>query len=206
MTTRPTPPPATTTTPPPVWGLVLTGGRSRRMGEDKALLSYTDDDVDQVTRTVHLLQSVCEDVVVSRRRDQQDRQRSAHRTVDDAVDAGPAGGLLAAFDVRDDVAWLVVAVDLPFLDVDVLQKLVDARSPHRMATAFAFAGGRFDDDVEPLCTLYEPAFAPVLRAGLADGQRSLRRLLRGQNVVRLPAEERALHNVNTPDERDAARR
>ena len=53
----------------PLYGLVLVGGKSRRMGRDKALIAY-DQRTTQLEHTAILLQEVCDSVFISKREDQ----------------------------------------------------------------------------------------------------------------------------------------
>ena len=119
--------------PPPIAGLVLSGGHSKRMQRDKAALLI--DGQHQLGRAVALLRHVCADVFVSVRPDQiNDPMRSQYpQVIDQIQDVGPAAGILAAFALRPDHAWLIAAVDLPLLDAATLNQLVSERNPQLMA-------------------------------------------------------------------------
>lgn len=182
---------------PALFGLVLAGGRSRRFGSDKAAVDVGGRSL--LTRTVGLLRPVIDDVFVSVRRDQTDDElRSAFPLiVDEQPDLGPAGGLLAAQRRRGDVAWLVVACDMPGLAEATVLNLVQSRNAGRAATAYR---SPVDGDVEPLCAIYEPAtLARFARQAAAGQGLSPRGLLSECDVefVEL-TEPGALTNVNTP--------
>jgi molybdopterin-guanine dinucleotide biosynthesis protein A len=104
------------TAPEPVWGLVLAGGESKRMGSDKALLKQ--DGETQLSRAIGLLESHVDRVFVSTRADQaDDPERSKFAQIIDRYDdMGPVAGILSAMDSNDDVSWLVLACDLPNID------------------------------------------------------------------------------------------
>ena len=80
----------------PLYGLLLTGGASRRMGQDKALLNYGDQP--QLLAAYRLLETVVEQAFVSVRADQRNEEarRSLPQIVDQLTDIGPAAGILAA--------------------------------------------------------------------------------------------------------------
>jgi molybdopterin-guanine dinucleotide biosynthesis protein A len=121
---------------------------------------------------------------------------------DQKPQGGPAIGLLSAWRRFPHVAWLTVAVDMPCVDAGVLKMLVESRRSGAVATAFQHADGTF----EPLCTIWEPAAAPVLAARLASGDASLRRSLVAAEVRALtPPSSTALVSVNSPEEFDAIR-
>jgi len=186
----------------PLHGLVLTGGRSRRMASDKALLAYAGET--QLDRAVRLLKAQGISAWVSVRPDQVDEPaRARHPQIVDAhVDAGPSAGILAALAAQPAAAWLVLACDLPFLDEATLAHLIAHRDPARLATGFRSA---HDGLPEPLCAIYEPAARAPLEAAVAAGKTCPRRFLRHSEValLDLPRPE-VLDNVNTPEERRSA--
>jgi molybdopterin-guanine dinucleotide biosynthesis protein A len=182
----------------PLAALVLAGGRSTRMQRDKAALAY--DGEPQLARVFRQVRAVVPDAFVSVRPDQaEDPLRIGFPQVVDGADgAGPVAGILAAFAARPEHAWLVVAVDLPLLDEATLARLIAARDPAQLATAYVSA---HDGLPEPLCTIWEPASAAPLRAFVAGGRTCPRKFLitHGAKLVPL-ADAAALDNVNTPDE------
>lgn len=122
---------------PPLYGLVLAGGRSARMGSDKAALDYHGRP--QAAHACGLLAPFCARVFVSCRADQAcDPALAGLPQLHDAQEGlGPLGGILTAFAAHPQAAWLVVACDLPHLDAATLAHLVARRDPSRLATAFA---------------------------------------------------------------------
>lgn len=181
-----------------VYGLVLAGGASRRMHHDKALIDYHGEP--QLVWTYRLLASLLPRVFVSVRADQRDEpvRHGLPQIVDTRADAGPAAGILAAQAAYPDVAWLVVACDLPLLDTPTLQRLLDARDPARDATAFVSA---HDGLPEPLCALWEPSSQPRLLARVEAGKPCPRKaLIEADTQLLPPLTPQALDNINTPEE------
>ena len=121
---------------PPLWGLVLAGGGSRRMGEDKGRLEFHG--LPQAVWIERLISEVCEQTYVSVSAAQHDSEPYAGLATitDQDPDGGPAVGLLSAWRRFPDVAWLAVAVDMPFLDPATLRTLLDGRQAEVLATAF----------------------------------------------------------------------
>ncbi len=186
----------------PLYGLVLAGGKSRRMGRPKWALDYHGEP--QLTRASRLLGAVCARVFLSVRRDQQDENLPDVPTIADVFPAwGPVAGLLSAMEAHPEAAWLVVACDLPFLDEATLRNLADARDPLRIATAYASAR---DGLPEPLCAIWEPRARQRLLEAAGLGLACPRKVLIESTLKLLGiAGTRALENVNTPDEYEAAR-
>jgi molybdopterin-guanine dinucleotide biosynthesis protein A len=186
----------------PVYGLVLAGGRSTRMQRDKATLSYHGRT--QLEWAMSLLEPHVERAFVSVRPEQNDdpiRARFA-QIVDTRDNLGPIAGIMAAQVQHPDVAWLVLACDLPFLDGATLEYLLAARRPGSLATAFRSS---HDGLPEPLCAIYEPSSREAIAAHVASGKQCPRKFLINAyaHLVDEP-NPRALDNINTPEEYGSA--
>src|SRR5689334_17312189 len=95
-------------------GLVLTGGRSVRMGSDKAALDYHG--VPQWRYLGALLAEHCSQVFWSCTEAQRQAWSVGDRgLIDDIQGIGPAGGLVTAFRREPQTGWLVLACDYPYL-------------------------------------------------------------------------------------------
>lgn len=189
---------------PPVFGLVLAGGLSSRMRRDKATLEYRGRS--QLERAFELAARHLPEVFVSVRPGQAaDPSRSRYPLIVDSVPGeGPIVGIRSALAARPEVAWLVLACDLPFLSDAALTQLLDERDPAASATAFRSA---HDGLPEPLCAIWEPRSAVELAAyQAADGRCPRKFLMRHGARILEPRDRRALDNINTPDEyREALR-
>lgn len=175
-------------------GIVLAGGRSSRMGRDKALLEI--DGRSLLDRAIDLLHAAgAARVVVS-------GDRPSHGGVPDAwPEAGPLGGIASVLPGCGDGAIVVVPVDMPELDAVSLRRLVDALVA---ASAARFAGhplpwaARVDDGLRS---------AVGRLMGQAADTRSMRALHAAVDGVDCAADNaRGLCNVNTPTEWEALRR
>jgi molybdenum cofactor guanylyltransferase len=186
----------------PLYGLVLAGGRSTRMGEDKATLAYPG--TTQLDWAFALLKPFVERGFISVRADQtNDPVRSRYKQIVDTRDnLGPIAGIAAAQQQHPDAAWLVLACDLPFLDSGTLEHLIAERQPARLATAYRSS---HDGLPEPLCAIYEPASRAPLAAYIASGKQCPRKFLAQSDVALIDEPNpRALDNINTPAEHGAA--
>lgn len=182
----------------PLYGLVLAGGRSSRMGEDKAALRVGDRS--QLEQAMALLAPHVARAFVSVRADQRaDPLRGRFEQIEDTREnLGPVAGIIAAQERFPQSAWLVLACDLPLLDAATLEFLLRARAPERLATAFRSSHDRLP---EPLCAVYEPASRAALAAYVARGQHCPRKFLLQADVHLVDEPNpRALDNANTPEE------
>jgi molybdopterin-guanine dinucleotide biosynthesis protein A len=186
----------------PLYGLVLAGGRSSRMGSDKAALAYGGRT--QLERAMALLSPHVQHAYVSVRREQSADPVRARFTqiADELQDVGPIAGVLAAQARHPQAAWLVLACDLPFLDAHTLTHLLAARDSAAVATAYRSS---HDGLPEPLCAIYEPRSREMLAQYVAQGRHCPRKFLRSHDVRLLDEPNpRALDNINTPQEYAAA--
>lgn len=181
-------------------GILLAGGRSRRMGRDKAFVEVGGEAL--AVRALGVLAEVSGDVVVA----SGDGHRLAalgYPEVPDAVQgAGPLAGLVAGLEaVQCDLA-AVVAVDLPFASAGVLRQLAALWGGE--AAVVPVVDGR----PQPLHAVWARSAVPDLRARLAGGQRSvtaaamaLGAQLAGRDVwCRADSTARFAHNVNAPSD------
>ena len=135
-----------------LYGLVLSGGKSTRMGEDKGLIQYHDKP--QREHLYELLDEVCDRTYLSIRSDQAQEIPKNYKTIiDDDHYRGPYNGLLSAHLKFPEVAWLVLACDLPMMDKEALKELIAARNSGKIASAFADAENPLP---EPLSAIWEP--------------------------------------------------
>jgi molybdopterin-guanine dinucleotide biosynthesis protein A len=167
------------------------------MGVDKALLSYHGEP--QVRRLAAMMERVAGPVYVSVRRRQLNEPvfRDLRLLCDQVEDIGPLAGLLAAFAQEPGCAWLAVAVDLPWVSAATLVRLLAARDPGCLATAYRIPR---TDRPEPVCAIYEPAIVPLLERARNDKRYSLM-LLRDVPLKLVDAvDESELRGVNEPGE------
>jgi molybdenum cofactor guanylyltransferase len=178
-------------------GLVLAGGKSIRMGFDKGTIQWHAKE--QQYYVADLLKEVCETVFISCRCDQQKEVDSNYQTLEDTfTDLGPYGAILSAFRKKPDAAWLIVACDIPLLDIKTLRYLKEQRVVSSMATAFE---SPFNNFPEPLITIWEPKSYPVLLSFLSQGYNCPGKALRNMDTAILKIQNpETLTNVNTPED------
>ncbi len=186
----------------PLYGLVLIGGRSTRMGKDKAELSYHGKS--QAVYLCDLLANIVDKVYISCRFEQKDFSCfDRYEPIPDRfLGFGPTGGILSAFQKHPQVAWFVIACDMPFIDRNVIEYFVEKRNPYRFATCFYNPEKKWP---EPLFAIYEPKSALKLGDYLSIGMFCPRKILTNSRIEKLnPLSLHFLSNVNTPEEFKAA--
>lgn len=180
----------------PIYGLVLSGGKSRRMGRDKALLER--DGQSQLAFMVGLLGPRVDRVLVSTREDQKNEpERTNYDLVIDRYDdMGPLAGILSAMDEHPGADWLVVACDLPNIGSETLEHLLENRSAVHPFSAYV---STHDGLPEPLCAVYRADSAPLVRRFADDGIHCPRKILiRSDTHLLEQIDPASLDNINTP--------
>ena len=183
-----------------LFGLVLSGGKSSRMGKDKGLVNYHG--TPQREYLYFLLKKVCDSVFLSIRQEQLPETPTSFKTVvDQDKYNGPFNGIMSAFDAHPNVGWLVIACDLPFMDLPSLQQLIGKRNPEKSATAFKNPD---TGNPEPLCCIWEPNGLEEAMSFLKDSDYpSPKKFLMDAEILLVqPKNEQALFNANSLSDYD----
>jgi molybdenum cofactor guanylyltransferase len=176
-----------------LYGLVLAGGRSTRMGTDKGLLVYHGKV--QREHLFDLLSRFCEGVFTSCHAGQQ-LPEHLNPLVDTYDLKSPMNGILSAFQKFPDKAWLIVAVDMPYVDDRVLETLIRQRDRSKVATCFYNEVEKLPD---PLLTIWEPVSYPMLLKTVKQGKISPRDFLATHGACMItPPDDKTLLNINSP--------
>lgn len=175
-------------------GLILIGGKSSRMGTDKSLLNYHGKS--QREYLFDLVRKYCTEVYFSCRAEQQ----FSENTIIDKYELGPMGGILSAFEHNENTAWLVVACDMPLIDENSFEVLINHRNNSKVATAFLNPETNAPD---PLFTIYEPKTFQLLTQYVEVGNKSPKVFLQNNDTeIIVSANLSFLTNVNTKEEFD----
>ena len=188
----------------PIYGLVLAGGKSVRMGEDKGRIQWHG--IEQRYHMANMLSQFCSEVFISCRPEQVGEIDARYKLLPDSIEgAGPLCGILSAFKAYPDVAWLVTACDLPLLDEATLQFLIENRVDTTLASTYE---SPYDSLPEPLITIWEPSAYDLLLQFFNEGFNCPRKILiRNKERVNIlqPNESDALLNANTPADAELVR-
>lgn len=179
-----------------IGAVVLCGGKSSRMGREKALL-----EIKGKTFLQHILDQLqgFEEILLSVSKTSPLYSVSCRTITDCFPDCGPMGGLQAALSDCHCEALLAVSCDLPFFDRALAELLLAQMTPQTDAVIPVTPDGRY----HPACAVYRRTVEPTLVRYLEQGDYKLRHVLRELSVqyvsVSGPMAE-CLKNVNTPEE------
>jgi molybdopterin-guanine dinucleotide biosynthesis protein A len=184
-------------------GVVLAGGRSTRMGYDKAALMIGGEPL--LRRVLRRLAAAVSDVLVVGPESLQPLVPNVCVVPDGMPGRGPLGGIVTAFEVLPPQPLFVVACDMPFVEPALVRELV--RIANEMPDVDVVAL-RTQQGSEPLHAVYRPTCLPTMHAQLASGDGALHRLLQRLRVHVMPREDAAhydptgfsAYNTNTPEQ------
>ena len=173
-----------------LYGLVLAGGESRRMGRDKSMLSYHG--VTQRKWVYELLSKFCKRSFISVKI--LDPEEKLPQVPDKFEFNSPLNGTMSALETFPEKAWLVVSCDMPFIDEGALSFLLKNRKRDKLVTCFLDTDNQFP---EPMVAVWEPGCLPLLREHIHSDLRPRKFIMENPSeVVRAP-DEKWLQNINT---------
>ena len=184
----------------PVSAIILAGGQSRRMGRDKALITFEGKPI--IAHVIDTLRELSDDVLVVSNRSEVYASFGARVVPDADPPSGPLGGISVGLAAAQHDLAIVVACDMPFLNTQLLRSLVERAV--NVDAVVPLTGDRF----EPLHAVYRRACLAAIERHLADGDR---RVISFFDEVRVKAvletdwrlldpTGRSLANLNTPDD------
>jgi molybdenum cofactor guanylyltransferase len=166
-----------------VFGMVLCGGQSVRMGRDKAFIQYHTKE--QYAHVADIMRMFCKDVFISCNTRQESKIIQQYRTIlDNATfaNAGPMTGVLSAFNQLPDTSLLVIGCDYPHFTEADMKTLIEAREDGIDVVCYHNPKSGFD---EPLLAIYEKQCAPLLLNFYKNGTTSLQQFLKTVKVKRV---------------------
>lgn len=192
-----------------VSGVLIAGGRSRRMGQDKRFLRVAG--VSVFDHILCVMQEMFpENIVILAEPIDGLEMRGCSVAYDVVKGAGSLGGLLTGLITATRPRVFAVACDMPFLDADVV-RFMSSQSPNADVVA-AHLDGRF----HPLHAVYSKRCVPILQAmverqdlkiqGLFSHKELQISVLTKEDFLPFSSGLRSFQNVNTPHDLASAER
>ena len=175
-----------------LFGLVLAGGKSRRMGQDKSMMVYRDET--QRETVFDMLIPLCRSVYISCNKDQVFDEFSI-LDMPEFENIGPLGGLLSAMRTLPGKDFLVVGCDYPFLVSVHLQAFLGSIKSNSIAAAFYNDNSGF---YEPVLGYYSSSCYGMLLAKFHNKEYSLQHFLRAVDANKfIPFDKKVMESVDT---------
>lgn len=189
----------------PVWGCILIGGKSSRMGRPKHLIE-DEKNITWLERTAGILRPLVDGLVVSGVGLLPEKLQDLVRLADIPGVVGPLTGVLAACRWQPTVSWLFVACDMPHITPEAIQWLLSGRRAGCWGRVPRLDGSRH---CEPLLACYDFRAGHLFEEQFYNGNLRIGASAAHPKIEN-PVIPTALHsgwqNINTPDELQAAPR
>ena len=155
-------------------GIILSGGKSSRMGSDKGLLVLHEKPLIQYA--IEVLKELCDDIIICANKPGYDR--FGFPVIKDVYpDLGPIGGIYTGLLNSDSGSNFVLSCDMPFINPHTVTFLLTKRD--KSLASIPIHGQNI---IEPLCALYSKAILPQLKTQIRNQDLKLMNLLKTINV------------------------
>ncbi|MHB0976623.1 MAG: molybdenum cofactor guanylyltransferase [Candidatus Aquicultorales bacterium] len=177
--------------------IILAGGQSRRMGREKATIRVEGETL--LERTARVVRPLFESIIVVMNKDLGIELPDALFTPDIIPGVGPIGGLHAGLALSETEDNFVVAVDMPFVSAEIIERIRALRDGADVALPQTQKG------LEPLCASYSKRCLEAIDETISAGHRRIVAFFDRVNVrpvslddlADIEGAERAFLNVNT---------
>jgi molybdopterin-guanine dinucleotide biosynthesis protein A len=188
-------------------GIILAGGKNKRMGAEKAFLEVCGQRV--IDRVYGSLKAITSNIIIVTNSPLFYQQFPARIVTDLIPYQGPLGGIFTGLFYTTSFPALVLACDLPFVTSKFLEFLISCWDERLDALI-----PKTPDGHQPLCALYGKGATAVLEAQLKKGDlrlyQALRRLkkryLLPETIAQVDPEGQTFFNLNTPSDFHLAQR
>lgn len=182
-------------------GIILSGGKSSRMGEEKGLVDFRGKPL--IYYAIDVLKPIANPIIIGANQKLETYRKLGHRIVTDEIKGvGPIGGLLSTLRYSSSDKNFVISCDMPFLNADLMNYL--RKYMHNYDAVIATHD---DDKIEPMCGIYSKKNIPEIETAIEKGQYKLLDLF---NKVRFKAikidaslpfySDQLFYNVNRPED------
>lgn len=184
-----------------ITGIVLTGGKSKRMGKEKGLCYFRGQAL--VAYAIQTLRPLCDEIILSANNRLDDYLKFGHHVVSDKFpDTGPIGGLFSSLLASKTDINLVISCDTPFVTTSVYKDLL---SHHDLWQAIVPVHNSVN--IEPLTACYHKNCLPYILNQIQNKKYKMTELLKMLNTryvtinpVIAGTTVSLFHNLNTPED------
>tara|TARA_Y100000814_G_scaffold288463_1_gene259974 strand:+ start:376 stop:1011 length:636 start_codon:yes stop_codon:yes gene_type:complete len=150
-----------------VTGIILAGGKSSRLGRDKAWEDVGGQRI--IDRVIGALQSSCDEVLIIGDRPERQNELSLPKCIqyrsDELKGRGSIGGLYTGLKSSDTLWSLVVACDMPFISRELIRFMLSMISKNRCDAIVPIINGRY----QPTHALYNSTCIPFIEKNISSG-------------------------------------
>ena len=201
--------------PIPVTGVILAGGTSRRMGQNKALLQLGDDPL--IAHVIRLMRLATDELLLITNNPAEYAHLGLQMHSDMIPDAGALGGIYTGLMHASHDAVLCVACDSPFLQPKLLTYLVSVLGEYDAVMPYTYKAPLSDNEaaritLQTLCAAYSKRCLSIIKLMLQESELRVHALQERANILTLApeiwktydSEGHSFFNVNTPEDFEKA--
>jgi len=175
-----------------ITAVILAGGKSTRMKQDKALVKI--DDTTLLDKQINLLSNIFDNIIIS--------SNIEYKTGFDYIkdiykDKGPISGIYSILqNIETDKAF-IIAVDMPFVSEDIINKLIDNCSDFDITIPI------INNNIEPTCAIYSKNCIKIIEKQIQNNNNRLSYFIKKCNTNYIEFNTKFLvnfKNLNTPDD------
>ncbi|KAB1069169.1 molybdenum cofactor guanylyltransferase [Tamlana haliotis] len=178
-----------------ITGIILSGGKSSRMGSDKGFLNLNGKPF--VQYSIDALEPLVSEIIIVS--DHSEYDKFGYRRITDSIkNAGPVAGISAGLEASKTTFNLVLSCDIPLITTEVLEKLIQNTNNKHDIIQIESQGKSM-----PLIALYKKSCGSIFRKLVEENERRLRvavNTCKVKNVVLESKDEKTTMNVNTQEE------
>lgn len=183
-----------------LYGCILIGGKSSRMGQPKHLIK-TNDNITWLDHSVNILSPFVDNVILAGAGDIPPHMESLERITDERNVAGPLAGILSAMNSWPTANWIVLACDMPLISKDAVSWLLGQYDESKCAGVVPQnqATGKMD----PLFAYYSSKAITLFDKIRASGRFSITQIVKNPEIFTpsIPAELiNNWRNINTQEQ------
>jgi molybdopterin-guanine dinucleotide biosynthesis protein A len=157
-------------------GIILSGGKSLRMGQDKGLMAFEGKPM--IQHVIDHIEPLCDQILISANKEEYNRL--GYPVIkDDIRDIGPAGGIISCLPHARHEKCIIISCDLPLASTSFIQKLI------KLSDNYEITLPEYDGNIQPLCGIYQTDIYERFQKIVQTGQLTMKYLV-GQfnlNVV-----------------------
>ena len=145
-----------------ITGIILSGGKSSRLGEEKGLATFNGKPL--VSYAIDVLKPICSKLIISANNQIDEYEKYGHDVIRDEISGvGPMGGILTCLKKSESRFNLVLSCDTPFMSTAVFEYLLESADRYQVVVP------KHDGFIEPLCSVYATNILWELQHSVENG-------------------------------------
>lgn len=180
-------------------GIVLSGGKSSRMGKEKGLIDFQGKPL--ISYAIDALKPLVQNIIIGANNQLNEYKKLGYPIVEDEIkNIGPLGGVFSTLRSSHTKYNIILSCDMPFVNTALLEYI----NKHKQGFDVVVAVHDINK-IEPLCGVYAKSITPVIENAVEDGNYKLRDIFKNVRFEALDINSslpfysnRLFYNINKP--------